>query len=185
MRQKLAHIHKTFLSRNRVLDLAIILWVLKNGYIPQNILLASICAELCLYRTFKFWRITLHFFVCYDNGNNHTLWLTLENERFDNTNSTKGKQLSAGENSKAFTFARNLIKTKSKCIAYTGSSRCSNCRLGWNFHTVLVLTILWELFSNFGEFKAQTADLQIYFSRFWWQRFGFFCMMYCCLSIDA
>ena len=35
----------------------------------------------------------------------------------------KGKQLSAGESSKAFTFAR----TKSQCIAYTGSSRCSNC----------------------------------------------------------
>jgi len=45
MRQKLALIHKTFLSRNRVLDLAI------NC---EFFLLASICAELCLYRTFKF-----------------------------------------------------------------------------------------------------------------------------------
>ena len=96
----------------------------------------------------------------------------------------KGKQLSAGESSKAFTFATNLIQMKSKCIAFTGSSQCLNCHLGWNLHTVLVLTILWELLSNFGGYEMQTADLQIYFSRFWWRRFGFFCMMYYVLLLE-
>ena len=59
----------------------------------------------------------------------------------------KGKWLSAGESSKAFTFARKSHRNEIEISRIACDVQLSF--LGWNFHTLLVFTRLWKL-SNFG-----------------------------------
>ena len=119
-------------------------------HLPKHFTGQYLCWTLLV--MFEFWQVTLQLFVCYDDANNHTFRLTVENETYANTDPSKRKM--------AFSW------WESKRIIYLTARKSHWNRnmslIGWNLHNVLVLTRLWKLLSNFSQYKMQTADFRFF-----------------------